>query len=156
MPDIINSREPFIVKPEVKVQHNEESASQYAQELLTSLLNCDLTKNLYTFSNYGKAFMKFNNALNSYAKLCEDEIALILFDNTAFGSAKDGCLISTKEIHVHNTFSSAKFFSFDTIQSIELKGTFSKDLFINGYEVQTTMFNCDTRRCFALSLIRYW
>ncbi|MCM3576475.1 hypothetical protein M3172_25355 [Mesobacillus subterraneus] len=126
MPDIINSGEHFIYKPELTFNLNEESSSQYAQELLTSLSNSDLSKYLYSFSNDVKSVKKFNNALSSYAKLGEEEFALILFDNTAFGSAKDGCLISNKGIHVHNTFSSAKFFSFDTIQSIELKGTFSK------------------------------
>ena len=44
---------------------------------------------------------KFRNALDSYAKLSTNEIPLVLFDSTVFGSAKDGFVLTTKGIHIH-------------------------------------------------------
>lgn len=48
-----------------------------------------------------KTQKKFRNALDSYAKLSANEIPIVLFDSTVFGSAKDGFVLTTKGIHIH-------------------------------------------------------
>jgi hypothetical protein len=42
---------------------------------------------------------KLNNALNDYARAAHGEHVLALIDNSFFGSAKDGVLLTTKHIY---------------------------------------------------------
>lgn len=81
---------------------------------------------------------KFYNAIESYACLGPDEIPILCFDNTALGSAKAGCLITTKGIHVHNSYLNPKRFLFCDIYSIEINRIFPHNIYINNYEIQTT------------------
>ena len=73
-------------------------------------------------------------AIDAYAKLVPHEIPILCFDDTFFGSAKDGFLVTTHGIHIHNqTDTSAKFVSFKDVESITLNEGFARsELVING------------------------
>ena len=45
---------------------------------------------------------KFANALNTFAMGVNGNDALLLIDNTIFGSAKDGCLMTDEALYWHN------------------------------------------------------
>lgn len=66
-----------------------------------------LHKNIRTYfypcnRDDAKTLKRCKGALGSYAQLSIDETPYILFDNTAFGSAKDGFLLSDESIYYHN------------------------------------------------------
>lgn len=56
---------------------------------------------------------KLRNAINAYAQEINEDDALLLVDNTAFGGAKAGMLISSQKIYMTNNF-------IDENQSLEL------------------------------------
>ena len=80
-----------------------------------------------------KNYDKFKGALGSYAKLDTDEIPLVLFDSTFFGSAKDGFILTTKGIHIHGSYSSEKHAPFIAYKDLRVS-QLEKDLIINGSE----------------------
>lgn len=92
-----------------------------------------------------KAKKKFSNVLSSYAKLESDEEPLLLFDNTAFGSAKDGFLVTTKHIYWHNLWSKNERILISDIQTLEVKGT---NLLLNRREIGINMLGRKEREEF--------
>ncbi len=61
----------------------------------------------FTFLNsadYEKKMKKLSNAKDAYAFYAYDEEPLFLLDDTDFGSADDGMVISNKSIYWRNTF----------------------------------------------------
>ncbi|MBZ9615161.1 hypothetical protein [Clostridium estertheticum] len=66
-----------------------------------------------------KYLAKFKNAVISYAKLQQDEEVLFLFDNTVFGSAKDGFILTNKNIYFKNMFNNSSSISLKDIKTIE-------------------------------------
>jgi hypothetical protein len=57
-----------------------------------------IIKNLYFYENI--PLKKFQNAVKSYAQaLTEDEIVICLFDETVFGSAKQGFILTDKRLY---------------------------------------------------------
>ncbi|MDW0116087.1 hypothetical protein QTL97_04005 [Sporosarcina thermotolerans] len=79
-----------------------------------------------------KSQKRLKGALGSYAKLSTEETPYLLFDNTAFGSAKDGFLLSNEAIYYHNMWSNSGRIAYADIEDIEFKG----NLYINGNEIQ--------------------
>ena len=58
---------------------------------------------------------KLRNALISYAEGVQEQDVLVLVDNTVFGSAKDGALLTPTFFYVHNQMQQPK--------SIEIQGS---------------------------------
>jgi hypothetical protein len=122
---------------------------QYIREIFESINDKDFNKYIYPIDNSNeKSIKKFKSAIAAYANLAEGEFPLICFDNTVFGSAKDGCIVTTYGLHIHNSLSKTKYYSFFEINKIELKG-FSKSLYINDYEVQTTLLGSNAKTIFC-------
>lgn len=65
----------------------------------------------------------------SYSNVKPDDV-LILIDDTVFGGAKDGMIITIKGIFSHETFEERKFFGWDQIKEVTASG---KQLKINGF-----------------------
>ena len=55
--------------------------------------------NTYIHFSDGKGAKKLKDVINTYAKIDTNETPLFLFDNTAFGSEKDGILITDKNFY---------------------------------------------------------
>lgn len=127
---------------------SEEEAIDYMGRMLEGIGNSNFYRNVYPISNQEKSKKKITNASLAY-KISLEEIPLLCLDNTVFGSAKDGCLVTTKGIYVHNPFEDVQKFFFDEIECIEIKGSFSKDLYVNGNEVKTSVLSGDEKKLFC-------
>lgn len=63
---------------------------------------------------------KFRGAIAEYANLRKNEVPLICYDDTIFGGAEDGFLVTTKGIHLHNDgMTSEEFFSWSDLHTIK-------------------------------------
>ena len=92
---------------------------------------------------------KIRNAVNKYANLGKDEQVIFCFDNTVFGSAKDGIVFTDKGIY--HKFTGKWFISHADINEITLlkKG----NLLINGTkECNISIVNKSERESFRLFL----
>ena len=92
---------------------------------------------IYPFGRDDKSNEKIAKAVNAYANLKGGEVPLVCCDITAFGGAEDGLLITDKGIYVHNSFDNVQYFPYESISSIELKGFLSKDIYINGFKIES-------------------
>lgn len=61
---------------------------------------------------------KLSNALNAYAKEIVPDEVLILIDDTVFGGAKEGMLLSKKGLHSHSKFEQPRFIEISQIERI--------------------------------------
>lgn len=61
---------------------------------------------------------KLNNALRAYAPGVAPNEVLLLYDNTVFGSAKDGLLITTEAVHWHNMWEDVGMARFSDIKTV--------------------------------------
>ena len=109
----------------------------------------DKVKKLYFCSlQDSKSQKKFMNAVTAYAKLVPHEIPILCFDDTVFGSAKDGFLVTTHGIHIHNQIeTSAKFVSFKNTESITLNERFAQSELVINNEVKAVMTGLDHADC---------
>ena len=122
-----------------EVKHKEQRKKD-VKDVLKRFINdpdVQFESHIYYYGDGTKSESKFSAAINSYAELVGDETPLLCYDATMFGSAEDGLLATTKGIWLHNYLKETKFFSYKEITSLQLIGTFSKDIYINGQEINT-------------------
>jgi len=62
---------------------------------------------------------KMYNALRAYAFLEEDEKALLLIDETIFGGAKEGVLLSDRKLYIHALFERPRMIDIADIKSVK-------------------------------------
>lgn len=80
---------------------------------------------------------KLANAIASFAQQIRPNQAMALVDDTAFGSGKDGLLVSDIGIHSKQLFQEARWLEFERVHDLRVKGT---TVFINNREfVDLTM-----------------
>ncbi|MBC8264152.1 MAG: zinc ribbon domain-containing protein [Anaerolineales bacterium] len=76
---------------------------------------------------------KVKNAVGSYASAAKDEEPLVLIDDTVFGNAKKGVLLTDKAIYAHETMESPQSLALSSIKSVSFKkGFLSSKIHING------------------------
>lgn len=77
---------------------------------------------------------KLNNALNSYADTSvSPEQVILLIDDTVFGSAKDGLLLTATDLYIKEGFGKSSTIALNKINSIALKPEFlTNPIHING------------------------
>jgi hypothetical protein len=93
---------------------------------------------------------KIKNAVGSYAGLAEDEKPLVLLDNTVFGSAKEGILLTDRRIYARNTMASPQCIELDSVRSVTLTEGLTPTLSVNDTEFLTlTIGEKETSRLFA-------
>ena len=76
--------------------------------------------NLHFIGSSDKANKKISNAVNSYAKLKENDRPIACYDTTFFGSADDGFLLSDCGFYVHNKNEEPFFISYTDIKEIDV------------------------------------
>ena len=93
--------------------------------------------NVYIFGyNEMKSKTKFENAMNAYAKIFDDdEKPIICYDSTIFGSATEGFVLTTHGMYLKNIFQDKKFFNWKKNPIIELN---NNKIFINNIEILTS------------------
>lgn len=70
--------------------------------------------------------------VDSYAKVSKDEIPILIFDNTAFKSAKDGFLLTNKRLYIHNMWEKTIVINNSDITFLILKkGLMSTTIIVN-------------------------
>ena len=141
-----NGKESMKKKKNIIIK-NENEAIDYGRKLVAKYGGeRGLQRNLYALSNDSKAQKKISNAIEAYVSLEKGEIPIICFDDTAFGSARDGFLITSKAVYFHEAFSNPKKFLFEDIEEIKLEGVFIKDVFINNYKVDLVLVSSNRAR----------
>ena len=111
---------------------------------------------VYHFGRDSKSNEKIQKAVSAYANLKNGEAGLVCCDITAFGGAEDGVLLTNQGIYIHNPFESVHYFPYGEISSIELKGIIVKDIYINGFKVESpTGFGNTEKQNFA-ALLRHF
>ena len=74
---------------------------------------------------------QLSNAVGAYSVRVEPKEVVVLIDDTAFGSGKDGILVCENRLVIREVFSSARAYEYDAIDSISCEG---RRLFINERE----------------------
>ncbi|MBR2215543.1 MAG: hypothetical protein IJ849_07275 [Selenomonadaceae bacterium] len=95
---------------------------------------------LYIDTEQGKGKKKLAGAMKSYAKLLPDELPIIVYDDTFFGSADNGFLLTSRGIHWKNFLADAVFLTYGKITGAESKvpeGKKKSELFVNGKKINT-------------------
>lgn len=100
----------------------------YIMELLNSIKSENLRKFLYMHTEGKIAEKKFNNAVNSYADLDENEKPLLLFDNSVFAFGNTGFLVTTKNIYSKEAMGKSIRFNLGAVYKIKFK---SGNFYIN-------------------------
>jgi hypothetical protein len=77
---------------------------------------------------------KANNAIKRYANKITLSDILILIDDTVFGSAKDGLILTKDKIFFHQFLTDPRWFPLEDIEHIELN---DKKFYISGKEIFT-------------------
>ena len=79
---------------------------------------------------------KLKNAIAAYAQTESCNDVILLLDDTVFGGAKDGLLLTRKGLYLHEIFSEALFIKLEDIDEIWVK---NKDIYVN----KTKSFTCN-------------
>lgn len=99
-------------------------------------LNKNYGDKIFTYPNI--PIEKFNNARKKYAGRVDVRDSVLLIDDTVFGSAECGVLITNEDIYIGESFESPMHFSMHNIHSIYTKRVmFSNWLFINDKKVKS-------------------
>lgn len=109
----------------------------------------DKVKKLYFCSlQDSKSQKKFMNAIKAYARLVPHEIPILCFDDTFFGGAENGFLVTTYGIHINNHNETlAKFVSFKDIASITLNEGFAQSELVINNEIKAVMMGLEHADC---------
>ena len=96
----------------------------------------DLVKQDYVYIHPNIPLKKINNAIDSYGNSdIRPEDVMILLDDSVFGSAKDGVLLTKDFIFAKLSSNKPVFFKIDNIKTIDSSGLVYATLNINGSKV---------------------
>ncbi|WP_342476596.1 zinc ribbon domain-containing protein [Paenibacillus sp. FSL H7-0350] len=121
---------------------NKDKIIKDIKDTILSIKNEGIRKYLFLENENEKVTKKYQNAFEAYAKLEADERAIVLFDNTGFGSAKDGFLITSRRIHIHNMLQKPVTIDISSVVSVNLKGA---ELLFNQQAVGINMISSSAR-----------
>jgi hypothetical protein len=110
-----------------KIDMNLEPIHNIAN-LFAYIRGSSIKDNIYYLFNDEKSYKKYYNVCTTYVNLTPPEQPLLLFDNTTFGSAKDGFFITNWRFYYKNFMSSPQAIAIPEIQSISISGN---DFIIN-------------------------
>ncbi len=104
----------------------------------------------YFYGTDEKADKKFKGATSSYAKLDVDEIPVVCYDGTVFGSANDGFVLTNFGIHIHNMAEKNFFLAHTDNRRQEIR---KKELYVNNQQIDLHAMSLEDKRR-VLDLIR--
>jgi hypothetical protein len=110
-----------------KVDFNLDPIQNIAN-LFAYIRGSSIKDNVYYLFNDEKSYKKYYNVCTTYVQLTPPELPLLLFDNTTFGSAKDGFFITSWRLYYKNFMSSPSVINLNEIQNVAISGN---DLIIN-------------------------
>lgn len=144
MPDFFKQ-----IMSQVMLEVRTENEAVELLHTLRQILRLSFKKSIYFLGENEKSRQKISKARNSYARIAQGEMPLICFDNTALGTAHDGCLVTTRGVYVHNPMENVNFFDYKMFVIAEVRGTFIKDVYINDYKLDTNCMYSDDKDGFA-------
>lgn len=98
-------------------------------------------------------YEKLQGALSSYGSLEKNEEPVVLYDDTVFGGAKDGFLITNKNVYTHEMFAeSYGKLPLSDVERITIGGT---DIFFNSIRAPVSLAGDVAREAMA-ELLRKW
>lgn len=122
------------VRSQDKPRHAQpQAAAQQAKDVASILLNPKwewLYDRVYPYPNIPRS--KLEGAISSYAPNVSPDEVLVLLDDTLFGGAKEGLLVTNNAIYCKHKFDSPKRVAFDAIKRVE-PGAGSR-VMVNGRE----------------------
>jgi hypothetical protein len=116
-----------------------------AKKAVSEITNTKIREYVFYWNENPTVNTKFNNALSSYAFIGKEEQPLILFDNTAFGGAKDGLVITDKKVYCHNMWENPFFLNLSDISNVDLNGS---DLIFNNQKLSIQLIPSGCREEF--------
>lgn len=132
-------------------------------QFLASFIEKTFARREFIFDRYvyhigrdSKSNEKIQKAVSAYANLKNGEAGLVCCDITAFGGAEDGVLLTNQGIYVHNPFENVHYFPYREISSIELKGIIVKDIYINGFKIESPTGFGNTEKQNFTTLLRHF
>ena len=129
----------------ISQQENNNGASELKEYIRSLAEDYDVLPKIY-FSGHGnKSLVKINGAQKSYATGAVNETTIFVFDDTAFGAADDGFLVTDKKIYVHNMDEEPFVISHGEVNSFAVKKQFlNRRIVINGSrEINLTSYSQD-------------
>ncbi|MGN4425974.1 hypothetical protein ACTFQN_19380 [Bacillus cereus group sp. MYBK30-1] len=130
----------FDATEEIIISENDHLTFDDPASIYNRIRSEELKKKLFYVNQNLKADSKLTKITTTYAKLDFDEKIIMGYDDTIFGSAKNGFLLTNKGIHIKAMLQKTKFIDYGNINEILLKG-FSKDLYINNTEISLTQIS---------------
>ena len=94
---------------------------------------------VYFANNNSKNRTKIESALDTYASNARKETVIFSYDDTLFGGADDGFLVTNKNLYWHNAYEDAGVIALSQVKAIAFK---NKELWLNGQiKINMSMFN---------------
>jgi hypothetical protein len=146
--NVSGSTKQSAIEPAAKPSTNKLMDREYlnlASSHVNSIEKPNIKKYVFSVADGKNIVDKFDKAIAAYGKLKEWEMPLVLFDNTAFGSAKDGFLVTDTTVYAHNMWQAPIQIPIESIMSIKVVGS---DLIINGQKIYINMIDSSDRRYF--------
>jgi hypothetical protein len=132
----ISEKVPVHDVKQAKVSDRDGAPSELLEEIQKSLEGFT-HKSLYVGTIPPR---KLSNAITTYATQVSPEDVLLLYDNTVFGSAKDGLLLTPEGVYWRNDSGEADRLRYDEIRKVDvLKYALSSGLVLNQKEVQVEL-----------------
>lgn len=92
---------------------------------------------IYYLGRDDKSNKKISSATAAYARNLHDgEVPCICCDVTVMGGAEDGFLITNQGVYIRNPHEEAVYFSWNDEPTVETKGMFVLDLYVNGIKLE--------------------
>ncbi len=108
---------------------NKQERPPYINEILKKYRNTFTSTNNSIYYAPDIPPRKANNAISYTNGISPDDI-LVLIDDTVFGSAKDGVLITEKSIYYHGTLGKGNYCNISDIENVDYKKEFCEHIYI--------------------------
>lgn len=154
IPNIKCTYEQTVEHESINLENHNNPNTKDPAGIYNRIRSDELKKKLFYLNQNVKADAKLNKIITTYANLDLDEKMIMGYDDTVFGSAKNGFLLTNKGIHIKGLIQKARFISYEEINEIFLKG-FSKELYINNIEVSLTQLSERHSKEELVSLLKY-
>lgn len=97
---------------------------------------------------------KLKRAKQSYGQnLKEDEVIVLLYDGTAFGSAKEGLLLTNRKIYFKNVFKPSESLALSEVASFSTKSWLEFNINLRNGEIITIITSDTTKTVEKMSLL---
>jgi hypothetical protein len=109
-------------KPLKKLDNVSKKHSEQLEEIQRGLNDCT---DSYLYVDRAIPADKLANAIKAYAPGVSPESVLLFFDNTVFGGAKDGLLLTTEAVYWHNISTTPGQVNYTNIQNVDSRDSTS-------------------------------